>query len=513
MFDFPSLYQAYQACRRGKRASHNTQRYEVHLLDHLVSTSEALQSHRWLPARSVSFVCARPKAREIHAADFADRVVHHLLVPRLEALYEPLFIHDSYSNRQGKGTHAAVARLQSFMRKVSRNGKQRAYFLQLDIRNFFNCIDRRVLLGLLLARLDKSLAQQKIGAHAHDEMGWLCGVLLKENAACDAIRRGSPSSFNTVPLYKQLIHAPEGCGIAIGNLSSQFFANVYLNELDQFVKHDLKCRYYLRYVDDFVLLHESEAQLAQWCMQIQQFLHAKLGLELKALNDPTPVSSGCDFLGYVTRSHYKLVRRRAVHHCAESLLQIEKLILRKQCGGTAMLIRQEHRERLRASLCSYFGHFLHASSFKLEQNIFARFAWLKLLFNLRIVDADQRGLLPLWQPQQVNSFRGQWLWFHYHFPGVVQLIQLGRSYVCADTDLHRLPESVRKMMRTGKTITGFAAMRLAPLHALKSVRAQLRKAQMAHLFVAEEGYLRGGMKRRVLRLIWKPECRSLAVPT
>jgi len=523
IFDFPAVYQAYIACRQGKRASHNTQRYEVSLLDHLVCTSEALQLRRWSPARSVSFVCTRPKAREIHAADFSDRVVHHLLVPRLEALYEPLFIHDSYSNRKGKGTHAAVACLQGFMRKVSHNGKQRAYFLQLDVRNFFNCIDRRILLRLLEVRLEKSRKQGKIEQHAYHDMRWLCAVLLKENAAKDAVRRGSSASFASVPPYKQLSHAPEGCGIAIGNLTSQFFANVYLNELDQFIKHDLKCRYYLRYVDDFVLLHESEVQLKQWCGQVQTFLAERLGLELKEINIPLPISFGCDFLGYVTRSNYRLVRHRVIHHCVVALIEIEKNILRKQSGGMALMVKAAYREKLRASLCSYFGHFLHASSFRLEQSLFTRFAWLNTLFSLECAHKDKPMLLPRWKPMQVISFRSQWLWFHFQFRGVIQLIQMGHAFVCADADLGRLPESVQRLMTTAKSITGFKTMLVAPLSTLNGVRAQLRRSRLAHLFVAEEGYLpqssissvhdvhrvRGGMKQRVLRLIWEPESTKM----
>ena len=503
MFDFAAVYQAYRACRSGKRASHHTQCYEVRLLDHLVHTSEALQSRRWSPARSVSFVCTQPKAREIHAADFADRVVHHLLVPKLELLYEPLFIHDSYSNRKARGTHAAVARLQGFMRKASRNGNRRAYFLQLDIRNFFNRIDRRILLDLLLSRLEKAAQQQKIASHEHHQMRWLCAVLLKANAAIGAVRRGSTASFGAVPAYKRLGNAPDGCGIAIGNLTSQFFANVYLNELDQFVKHDLKCNYYLRYVDDFVLLDESEAQLNQWRDQIQTYLSDRLGLELKALNAPVPVSSGCDFLGYVTRPAYRLVRRRAIHHCEEALKQMQQQILRRHGSGISMMLKQALRERLRASICSYFGHYLHAGSFRLEQRMFSRFEWLNAIFELRCT-GQGRKLLPLWQPPQVSSFRSQWQWFHHRFSTAIQLIQLGRMFVCAAPDVSTLPEGVQKIMKQDKSPAGLDAMRSASLTALKGVRMQLRRARLAHLFVAEEGYLRGGMKRRVLRLLWQP---------
>lgn len=143
-FGFAPLYRAYLACRRGKRGTRKAQRYEMRLLDHLVETAQALQEESWRPSRAIRFVVTHPKPREILAAEFADRVVHHLLVPWLERHYEPVFIHDSFANRKGKGSHAAVDRLQAFTRAMPA-----AWYLQLDIGNFFNSINRRVLFGLL----------------------------------------------------------------------------------------------------------------------------------------------------------------------------------------------------------------------------------------------------------------------------------------------------------------------------------------------------------------------------
>lgn len=249
-FGLHALWRAYRVCRKGKRNSRDTQAYEASLLDKLVASRDALarwsSSGAWHPSRTYSFIVSRPKLREIHAAPFADRVVHHVLVNRLARIYEPVFIHDSYANRLGKGTHAAVDRLQGFMRQASAGGSQGAYALQLDIANFFNSIHR-------------------------------------------------PTLFRP-----------------IGNLTSQFFANVYLNALDQFVKHQLKARWYVRYVDDFVLLHPDPAQLLAWRGQIEDFLRQRHSLKLKSLAQPHPLQQGTDFLGYVIRPFYRLARRRVL---------------------------------------------------------------------------------------------------------------------------------------------------------------------------------------------------------
>lgn len=441
----------------------------------------------------------RPKAREIHAADFADRVVHHLLVPRLEALFEPVFTHDSYSNRQGKGTHGAVVRLQTFMRRVSRNGKRRGWYLQLDIENFFNRIDRGALLSLLEGRLARSVAAGILDAPGADQLGWLCRTILAEVPGRNVVRRGPPESFGKVPPHKRLAEAPAGRGLPIGNLTSQFFANVYLNELDQFVKHRLKCRAYLRYVDDFVLLHEDPAVLEGWRKRIEEFLAARLGLALRDGGVLQPVSAGCDFLGYVVRPGYRLVRRRVIGHLRERLNRFEAELLRQGPTGTQLDLRKEPRERLRATLASYLGHCQHAASFRLRQALWRRYPWLGALFAL----SDSGVLRPRWAPASVTSLRSQWRYFARTAPEALVLMQTGNRAQAYEAQARRLSDLLRHPLDPTPR-PGFAVTLSMPLSQLRSLRNRLRNVGIAHCFVAEEGYLRSGHKRRVLRLAWRP---------
>ena len=203
---FQQCYHAYKACRRYKRKSAGVLQFERKLLDELTTLSERLQTRQWRPSRSVCFIVTRPKAREIHAAAFADRVVHHLLVPELETLYEPVFIHDSYSNRKGKGTHAAVDRLQGFMRgnpspsdprtqpltgsSLKGRGGARGFYLQLDIKNFFNSIDREILYGLLKKHLAKTEHKGKISPEKHQWLRWLSHCLLAQHPARNVLYVG-----------------------------------------------------------------------------------------------------------------------------------------------------------------------------------------------------------------------------------------------------------------------------------------------------------------------------------
>jgi RNA-directed DNA polymerase len=355
---FRALYLAWRAARRGKKPSADQLAFDCSYPDQLIELQDRLNSLTWFPSPPTCFVQLTPKAREIHAPAFADRVVHHWLVPQLEKLYEPSFIHDSFSNRAGKGTHAAVDRLRGFVRQVH-SGQGGGYYLQLDVANFFASIHRATLWQMLKPRIERAglsaAAQRATHAllnHPIERTGvrWAC----------------SPTERAAVPPHKRLENAAPGCGIAIGNLSSQFFANVYLDRLDQFVKHTLKVRRYVRYVDDFVLVHESREQLHAWRDQIETFLRDELRLELKAEQKLRSLSEGCDFLGYVVYPTHSIVRRRVVAHCRAKLAEFER------SGDRSA----EACDRLRSVWASYLGHFRHAAHWRLCERLHARFPWL-----------------------------------------------------------------------------------------------------------------------------------------
>jgi hypothetical protein len=499
-FSLASLWRAYRACRRRKRGTANAQRYELRLLDNLLETLSALQDRSYVPSRAIAFVAKRPKAREIHAADFADRVVHHLLVPRLEALYEPLFIHDLYSNRKGKGIHGAVERLAHFMRSLSANGQRPAYYLQLDIANCFNTIDRPILWALLQRRLRQAARSGRLAPLEHQQLHWLSHQLLRHDPAANVLLRGCPDSFAQVPPHKRLLAAPPHKGLPIGNLTSQFFANVYLNELDQFVKHGLKCRHYLRYVDDMVLLHEDSAQLRHWEAEIERFLAQRLQLSLKQRGILKPVGDGADFLGYIVRPHYRLVRRRVVGNLREKLDAFE----RRQIRQGALVLDTPARQWLQSVVASYWGHFRHASDWRLTEAVFAAYPWLPRLFTR----APCGQLRPLWEPWETVSLQSQWRHFHQRFADALVWLQTGRSVETCGPSLRRLLEVRPDLPRwraarfTERPVVGeVLALSYAGYRQLGAGRGM---GGLAWIYVAEEGYLRGGMKRRVLRYWSRP---------
>ncbi len=516
VFTMDAVVSAYLACRRRKRKTRNAQRYEIDLLDQLVNTVHALSERTWRPSRTIAFVVRHPKAREILAADFADRVVHHLLVPLLEHQFEPVFIHDCYSNRQGKGTHAAVDRLQSFMARPDLG--MTAHYLQLDVANFFNSINRRRLFLLVQARLMRDQRRPVkdprylCPAHA-DDILWLTRVLLTGNAAQNCITRGHPAEFARVPEHKRLINAPPETGLPIGNLTSQFFANVYLNLLDQFVKHTLKCQYYVRYVDDMVLLHDDPSVLAGWREQIAQFLAQHLDLGLRDAGRLQLISNGIDFLGYVQRPNYRLIRRRVVANLHSKLDHYERQIAPRQglhrqmnLPGVAITPDQLQTWQLPAdpqplfsTLASYLGHFGHASSHRLVASLWRRYPWLAWVVRL-----NANGKLQSTRSARgVASMRGQWRYFRNRFAPAIVLMQVGK---CLEVYGPHARLVAGLPHHGGKPVQrpGWAATEAGlswPMARLHRVTHKLSKQGLPWVYVAEQGWLKGGIKQRSLHTL------------
>ena len=344
-----------------------------------------------------------------------DPVVHHLLVGHLEPRWERRFIHDSYACRRGKGTHRAVERLRAFTRQVTANGTRRAWYLQRDVRGFFITLDRHI------------LYQQLTAQERDPAVHWLLRVILFQDLTTTCrFRRARRADFERLPPHKTLFKAKPGCGLPIGNLTSQFFANVYLDPLDQFVKHRLKARYYLRYCDDLVLLSADQSQLEDWERQLDAFLAERLHLQLNERRKLRRVGDGIDFLGDITRPDYLLVRRRVVGALQARLNQAEETL-----RGLGMADDADGRavfpwpwpllEELRQWLSSYFGHLGKASSHRLLQGLRQRYPWLDEYVQWEGSKVVSRCPVP----RHALRLAQQHAWFATHLPGHVLLIRQG----------------------------------------------------------------------------------------
>ncbi len=310
-FTLEQLAVAYFDCRRNKRNTPSALVFEQHLERNLMQLHDELQDGSYKPGRSICFVVTRPKAREVWAADFRDRVVHHLLYNKIAPRFYASFIKDTCACIPGRGTMYAAKRLEAKIRSVTQNWSQPAFYLKCDLANFFVAIDKDVLRAQLAARVT--------------EPWWmrLAETILFHDPRLNYVLRGEAGLLERVPAHKRLTNQPAHLGLPIGNLSSQFFANVYLDALDQHAKHQIGARHYIRYVDDFLLLHESPQWLVAALANINEFLprvlHANLNPTKTILQ---PIARGVDFVGQVIKPWHSRTRRRTVHEATSRVAGI-----------------------------------------------------------------------------------------------------------------------------------------------------------------------------------------------
>jgi len=267
---------AWNEFKRGKRKKPDVQRFEFNLEDNLFKLNWLLRTGRYRHGDYQKFSINDPKFRIIHKACVQDRIVHHAVFRILYPIFDKSFIYDSYSCRINKGTHKAVKRLELFTKKMSRNYRLPCFVLKCDIAKFFNTIDYQILINLI---------ERKI----------------KDIRVMNIIRE-------IIYSYKTV----QDKGVPLGNLTSQLFANIYMNEFDQFVKHELKIKKYIRYTDDFVFVYHDEQFLKEINSKSGNFLWNKLKLEFH----PKKVSvrrlnQGIDFLGYIIFPYHTVLRTRS----------------------------------------------------------------------------------------------------------------------------------------------------------------------------------------------------------
>lgn len=275
IYDLSNLWFAFVKASKGRRSHPSIAAFEYNLERELVDLSLALKEETYQPGGYRSFTVHEPKRRKISAAPFRDRVAHHALINVIGPMLERKFIFDSYANQLNKGTHKALERCTYFMRRHE-------YVLQCDIKQFFPAIDHQILSGILA----DTIMDEKVMLLVNQIIASGKGVLNQE--------------YDMVYFERDdLFSASRPRGLPIGNLTSQFWANVYLNQLDQFIKRKLKVRAYLRYVDDFALFSNNKKELNDWKAALIEFL-GSLRLTIHEENTHAhPTARGITFLGFI----------------------------------------------------------------------------------------------------------------------------------------------------------------------------------------------------------------------
>lgn len=302
------LFQAYYDARQNKRNTINALNFEMNYESNLLTLYQDIIERKYTIRPSICFINFSPVQREIFAADFRDRVVHHLIYNYISPVFEKEFINDSYSCRKGKGTHYGIKRITKFIRSCSRNCMKDCYILKLDIKGYFMAMNKH----LLYDKVKKVLENRKDKlTFDYDMLNYLLKKVIFNDPTKYCVIKGKKSDWKGLPKTKSLFHADKDCGLPIGNLTSQLFGNVYMNKFDHFVKRDLGIKYYGRYVDDFILIHPDKNYLKWMIELIKSYLLEKLQLELH----PDKIylqhySKGVKYLGAVIKPHRTYIATR-----------------------------------------------------------------------------------------------------------------------------------------------------------------------------------------------------------
>jgi len=313
-----NLFLAWQEFRKGKRGKTDVQEFELHLEDNIFAIFEELRSGKKREIYYEQFHITDPKPRIINKTSVAERLIHQAIYQVLMPLFDKTFIFDSYSCRKEKGTHKSFNRLVKVARKQSQNYSGSCWALKCDIKKFFHSIDHKILIKLLSQRISDERLMN----------------LLKEII----------ESFERLP----------DKGMPLGNLTSQLFANIYMDPLDKFVKHKLKAKYYLSYADDFIILSEERDALDTYKNEISSFLEDRLKLSLH----PDKIAFrklnwGLDFVGYVAHPKFNLPRQKTVKRM---FAKLEKT-------------KATEPEKFNKSLQSYLGYLKHVDSIKISNRV------------------------------------------------------------------------------------------------------------------------------------------------
>lgn len=337
IYDFQALHAAYRRARAGKRDRPEVQRFEQDLEGNLIQLQNELIWGTYRTGAYRTFEVREPKARRVAALPFRDRVVQHALVAVIEPLWECRFVPDSYACRPGRGTHRGADRAQQMLRQVKRR-HGRVCVLKGDVASYFASIDHAILRRLIRKRIR-------------------CQPTL---ALIDQILESANE-----------IHPTPGVGLPIGNLVSQLSANIYLHELDEFVKHDLRERHYIRYMDDFVIVHHDTAHLHAARDRIDRFLAEQLRLRTNAKTQVYPVGilrgRALDYLGYQIWPTHRRMRRGSIVRIARTMRRLQRLYSRHQVG----------LDRVRASVVSWLAHASHASTHGLCRRLLSAFPFVR----------------------------------------------------------------------------------------------------------------------------------------
>jgi hypothetical protein len=351
MIELAGLLEAYYDCRRNKRKTASALVYEMDYESKLIALRDRINTRTYAPGKSICFVVTRPRYREVFAASFEDRIVHHYIALRLEPLFEQAFCPYTYNCRKGKGQLYGTNMLRQQIIECSDNYTTDCYIMKLDLRGFFMSIDKRILADLI-----DQFVEEKYTGEDKDDLRQLCRIVIQHEPEKNCERHSPASYWNYLPANKSLFTNGEGKGVAIGNLFAQLFANFLLNSLDWMIE-DLGIKYHGRYVDDFYMIHPDKTVLLSAVPKIREKL-SELGLELNERKFYLQhYTKGVEFTGSIVKPNRVYTCNRTVTNFIAAIRRLNK----------AKDLRQaEHAVN---SINSYLGLLRHNNEYNTRKRV------------------------------------------------------------------------------------------------------------------------------------------------
>ena len=351
------FFKAYYDCRKHKRGTFNALQFETNYEENLVKLYEEVNRKTYEIGKSICFLVTRPKLREVFAADFRDRIIHHLIMQRLEPLFEANFIQDTYNCRKEKGVLYGVKRVYQMIKECSNNYTKDCYIGKFDMQGFFMTIDKTILLKKLYNFINKYYRGDDI-----DLLIYLIDKVVSNKPQNNCIVKGDIKQWKLLPKNKSLFTCNQNCGLPIGNLTSQIFANFYLSEFDDYMKS--LCKYYGRYVDDFIIIGDKKVitgnvkNIKQQLGSVNIVLHPdKIYIQ--------HYTKGVNFIGFVIKKNRLYVANRTVSNMYMAISRYNDN-------------QEEDAVHVLQSLNSYLGFLKHYMTFAIKCKMYLRISsyWL-----------------------------------------------------------------------------------------------------------------------------------------
>lgn len=381
------LYQlnlSYLQARKNKRNTHNQLAFELNQETNLHQLTKAITERKYAPKPCIAFIINKPVMREIFAADFTDRVIHHFIYRCIYPIIDRKLIHDTYSCRVGKGTLFGIDRAKGFMRSCSQDFTKDTYFLKLDIEAYFMNMHHDILFEQVIAMLPQN--KKSFLGISRETLIYLIRQTIFNNVAENCRIKGSKSDWDGLPPSKSLFNYPSNTGLPIGNLTSQVFGNVYMNDFDHFVKKEMKVKYYGRYVDDMLFVHNDKSFLEDIISQLSHFLLSHFQLKIHPNKIVLKsVIEGIPFLGLIIKPHCTYIGNRTKNNFYQAIQEINKVM------AVVPQFTWQQLCDIRATLNSYLGCMHHTNSFKLRKSMLDRL--IQRFYDFYLVDRNFKKVL------------------------------------------------------------------------------------------------------------------------